>query len=77
MFQGGLGAASKCKRCDMTFCIEGKCCVSDMTDEEVRGLKKRGASGDGIFVTRAGLGRTLRSVRRRRWMLSYSVVCRP
>ena len=45
MFQGGLGAASKCKRCDMTFCIEGKCCVFDMTDEEVRGLKKRGALG--------------------------------
>ena len=35
----------------MTFCIEGKCCVFDMTDEEVRELKKRGASGGGIFVT--------------------------
>ena len=42
MYQGGRGSASKCKRCDMTLCLQSKFIVFDMTDEEVRALKTRG-----------------------------------
>ena len=41
---------------DATFCLQGKCVVFDMTDEEVRGLKIVGPNPPGIPGSGPGSG---------------------
>ena len=43
---------AKCRRCDMTCCSGDKCCVCDISDEDVRLLKISGKAKILIFVLR-------------------------
>ena len=50
--RGRGGIEAKCRRCDMTCCSGDKCCVCDMTDEQVREMKIGGSAKFLIFVLR-------------------------
>ena len=52
---GGRGRGdmeAKCRRCDMTCCAGDKCCVCDLSDEDVRLLRISGKAKFLIFVLR-------------------------
>ena len=52
---GGRGRGDmevKCRRCDMTCCAGDKCCVCDLSDEDVRLLRISGKAKFLIFVLR-------------------------